>query len=130
MSNTLYGKAKEALESKQIDLTSDVLKACLVNASYTPNIATDQYLSTISANVVATSPQLTGITVTLGAFAASAVTISAVSGVACKYLVIYQATGNNATSRLIALIDTASGLPFTPTGSDVTLEWDTIIFAL
>jgi len=37
---------------------------------------------------------------------------------------IYQHTGVDATSRLIANIDSATGLPFTPNGGDATITWD------
>jgi hypothetical protein len=38
--------------------------------------------------------------------------------------VIYKDTGTAATSPLIAYIDTATGLPVTPNGGDITVTWD------
>ena len=38
-------------------------------------------------------------------------------------MVIYQDTGDVNTSRLIAFIDTATGLPVTPNGGDIVVEW-------
>ena len=37
---------------------------------------------------------------------------------------IYQDSGVEATSRLIANIDAATGLPVTPNGTDITVQWD------
>jgi hypothetical protein len=39
--------------------------------------------------------------------------------------VIYNNTpGTEATKDLIAYIDVATGLPFTPSGGDITVQWD------
>lgn len=51
-------------------------------------------------------------------------TLTAVSGSASAYIVIVRDTGADATSPLIALIDTATGLPVTPNGGDITIQWD------
>ena len=37
---------------------------------------------------------------------------------------IYKDTGVESTSRLICNIDTATGLPCTPNGGDITVVWD------
>ena len=37
---------------------------------------------------------------------------------------IYVDTGTEATSPLIAYIDTATGLPITPNGGDIIVTWD------
>ena len=39
-------------------------------------------------------------------------------------LVIYKDTGTESTSPLIMYIDTATGLPVTPNGGDITVTWD------
>jgi hypothetical protein len=53
------------------------------------------------------------------------VTFTAVTGDPCEAIVIWQDTGVESTSRLIAYIDTASsGLPVTPNGGDITIAWD------
>ena len=46
------------------------------------------------------------------------------TGVSVEALVIYQDSGVSATSRLIAYIDTATGLPVTPNGGNITVTWD------
>jgi hypothetical protein len=53
------------------------------------------------------------------------VTFTAVAGGATiNYLVIYQDTGTPGTSRLIACIDTATGIPLSTNGGDITIQWD------
>ncbi len=57
-------------------------------------------------------------------FDAADVVFSAVTGDPSEALVIYKDTGDAATSPLIAYIDTAAGLPVTPSGTDITVTWD------
>jgi hypothetical protein len=125
MANALYTKAKQGLIDGSIDLDTDTIKAVLVDSAYyTPNLATDQYLSSIaSAARVATSGALSGISVTDGVFDAADLTISAVTGATFEYVVLIKDTGAEATSRLILLIDTATGLPCTPGGADIAIQW-------
>lgn len=73
---------------------------------------------------VATSGNLASKTVTNGVADAADVTWSAVSGDPSELVVIYKDTGVESTSRLIAYIDTATGLPVTPNGGDITVAWD------
>jgi len=126
LANQLYTKAKQGLIDGSIDLDTDNIKAVLVDgADYTPNLATHDNLDDIPvAGRVATSGNLASKTVTDGVFDAADVTISAVSGDQFEYIVLYKDTGVESTSRLILLIDTATGLPCTPNGGDITIAWD------
>jgi len=126
MANSLYTKAKQGLIDGSIDLDTDTIKAVLVDgADYTPNLATHDNLDDIPAGArVATSAALASKTVTDGVFDAADVTFTAVTGDQFEYIVLYKDTGVESTSRLIMLIDTATGLPCTPNGSDITLSWD------
>ena len=125
MSNALYTKAKQGLLEGNIDLDTDTIKSLFVDgADYTPNLSTHQYLSDIpSAARVATSGELQNKTVTDGVFDADDITLTAVTGDQFEYIVLYKDTGVEGTSRLILLIDTATGLPCTPNGSDITIQW-------
>lgn len=123
MANSLYGKARQAFLDGDIDWASDNIKCCLVDtADYTVSIDTHEFLSDL-AGIEETSSNLSGKTSTLGVADASDVTFSGTSGDTCEALVIYQDTGVAGTSRLIAYIDSASGLPAT-LGSDITVRWN------
>lgn len=127
MANALYTKYKESMLSlnPSVDLDTDTIKAALVTASYTANLSTDQYWSSASANVVGTPGTLASKTITSGVFDAADVTFTAVAaGTAASQIVIFKDTGSAATSPLIARIDTATGLPVTPNGGDITITWD------
>lgn len=129
MANALYGLAREAFLTGDIDWAADDIKCALIDTTiYTVTIDTDQYLDDISGlpgAIIATSANLGGKTTTLGVADATDTAFAVVAGAAGQAVVIYQDTGNAATSRLIAYIDTvASGLP-TPAGTvSITVTWD------
>ncbi len=126
MPNALYDKGREGFLAGEIDWDTDVIKAVLIDAAdYTVNLGTHQFLSDIPvAARVATSAALTGKTVASGVADAADLTFPAVSGDPAEALVIYQDTSIASTSRLIAYIDTATGLPVTPNGGDISVAWD------
>jgi ApbE superfamily uncharacterized protein (UPF0280 family) len=126
MANALYAKFKELLLGGDIALDADNIKVVLVDAAdYTVNLATHDNLDDIPVGArVATSGNLTGKSITNGVFDAADVTLTAVTGDPSEALVIYKDTGTASTSSLIAYIDTATGLPVTPNGGDITITWD------
>jgi phage tail sheath gpL-like len=126
MSNALYDKGREGFLAGEIDWDTDVIKAVLIDAAdYTVNLADHQFLSDIPAAArVATSAALTGKTVANGVADAADLAFLAISGDPVEALVIYQDTGSESTSRLIAYIDTTTGLPVTPNGGDINVAWD------
>lgn len=125
MANALYDAGREAFLKGEISWDSDDIKVVLVDSDYTENLASDQFLSDISVgDRVGTSPNLSGKSTTAGVADAADVTFSAVSGSQVVAMVIYKDTGNAATSPLIAFIDTATGFPLTPNGSDIEVQWD------
>ena len=126
MANALYGLGREGFLGGDIDWDADTIKVVLVDAGdYTLNIDTDQYLDDIAAaGQIAISDALASKTKTLGVADAADITISSVSGDAFEYIILFQDSGDSATSRLIACIDSATGLPCTPNGGDITIQWD------
>lgn len=129
MANRMYTLGKKAFLDGGINMGSDTIKVVLCTAAYTPNTSTDQFFSSVSG-VLAT--QTLGSKTTTGAvFDAADTTFPAVSGSAGTQLVIYKDTGVAGTSPLIALFDTASGLPVTPNSGDIGITWNASgIFAL
>ena len=128
MANALFTPYKETLLSQNpaVDLDSDTIKVALVTAGYTFNAAHQFYSSiTPGSNVVGTPQTLASKTVAGGVFDAADATFTAVTGSQVVALVIYKDTGDNATSPLIAFIDSASaGLPVTPNGGNIVIAWD------
>lgn len=107
------------------DFDTDNFKVvCVDHADDTPAPTTDQDLADIaSAARVATSGNLANGSVSSGAIDFDDVTLSAVSGDQFESLVVYQDTGTASSSPLCVYYDTATGLPFTPSGGDITITW-------
>ena len=124
MANSLYDHGREGFLDGSIDWDTDTIKAALVKTTYTPDLANHDNWDDVSSYVVGTPQTLTSKTVAAGVADAADVTFSSVSGDQCSYIALYKDTGTPSTSRLIACIDTATGLPVTPNGGDITVAWD------
>ena len=126
MANTLYDSARQGFLEAQINWLTDTMKVLLVDAgAYTPNVSTHHFLADIQISSRIAGPvTLTSKTTTGGAADAADVTFTSVSGASIEMIVIYKDTGTEATSPLIAMIDTATGLPITPNGGDIIVTWD------
>ena len=124
MANALYDKGREKFLTGAINASADTLKCALIKDTYTPTLGSDEFFSTLSSHVVGTPQTLTSKTVTGGVLDAADVTFSAVPTAAVKYCAIYKDTGSAATSPLIALFDTAAGLPVSTNGGDIIIAWD------
>lgn len=125
MANVLWDSGREGILNTTINMTGDV-RVLLTKDTYTFGAA-DVFLADLGAVDNGRSTALTGMTYTTGVFNASNTSLVATAAVASEALVIFQHTGNDATARLIAYIDTPeSGLPFTPSeGQTVNITWDT-----
>ena len=126
MANELYDAGREGFLDGSIDWDTDDIRAILIDvADYTVDLDADDNLDDIPGDArVAVSGALTGKTVTDGVADAADVTFSSVTGDECEAIVLYKHTGTESTSRLIAYIDSATGLPVTPNGGDIKVEWD------
>jgi hypothetical protein len=132
VANALYDKGRQGFLNKLIDwgtgTATDDIKVILIDtADYTVSLSADEFATTTTvpaAARVATSGNLAGKTVTNGVADANDITLTAVSGDQSEALVIYQDTGTAATSRLIAYIDVATGLPVQPNGGDINIVFD------
>ncbi len=103
------------------------------HADDNPDVSVDDYLSDIAtaARVPAGTdgtqtahPQLTSPTTTAGVADAADTTFTTLTGDVSESLIIYKGTLTDTTSPLIAKIDTAAGLPFTPNGGDAIIVYD------
>lgn len=141
MANALYALAKISLltQNPSIDIDTDTIKATLIDtANYTVNLTTHQYMNTntVAAAAKVGSPvTLTGKTVTLtgnnAVFRASPTIFPTITGATTEAIILWKDGGGGGTSAsgttdpLLAYLDTATGLPVTPNGGDITVTWDT-----
>jgi hypothetical protein len=133
MANALFDPGREGFLVGEINSSAGVVKAAVVRG-YTFSAA-HKFVSEVTGaggTLVATSAALSSKTGTSGVFDAADVTFSAVaSGAAITSLILFQSsavTGGAdvaaSAQRLIGFIDTASNLPVTPNGGDITISWD------
>lgn len=126
MANSLYDAGREGFLDGNCDWDTHSFKVvCIDHATDTPVVATDDNLDDLLVGSrIATSSALTSVTKTAGVADAADVTLSLVSGASFESINIFKDTGTESTSRLVAYIDTATGLPCTPNGADITIAWD------
>lgn len=135
MANALFDPGREGFLAGEIDWNTAVIKCALVRG-YTFSAA-HKFVSEVTGaggTLVATSGALTSIAVTNGVADAADVTFTAVpSGAAITSIVVFQssAVGGGAdvaatAQRLIAFYDTGTGLPVTPNGGDIVVQWGNV----
>ena len=136
MANQLYPKAKEDFLAGNLNLSSNTITMALVDTgAYTFSSSHEDRADIPNAAVVSTV-NLASKTITNGVFDAGDITFSSVTGANCEALILYHTDiegAGNTTSRLIAYIDTATGLPILPNGGDITVRFSagaSKIFAL
>jgi hypothetical protein len=132
VANAVFPKAKEGFLDGSIDLDTAVIKVALVRG-YSYNSA-HEFVSDVTntGTIHATSGALTGIDVTNGVFDADDVTFTTPASDANQHsLLIFQSSAvaggsdvGSSSQRVIAWIDTGTGVPIVPAGGDINVVWD------
>jgi len=125
MANALYNKAREGFAKAQINWETDTIKAVLVDSGAYTFSAAHQFISDVPSGARISSIQtLSGKTATDGACDANDLTFPSVSGASIEVIIIFKDTGTEATSPVLAYIDSGTGLPITPNSGDIIVTWD------
>lgn len=126
LANALFTQFKVALLKADCDLDDAIFLVFVDHGVDTPVAATDSFLSDIASGArIATSSALASKTFTAGVFDAADITVTSVTGASFESIVFYDDTpGSDATRDLILFLDTATGLPTTPNGADITVQFD------
>lgn len=125
MANQLYNTFKQDLLNKVFNLSTDVIKASLIDsASYVFNIAHDEYSGAARdvplAAIVAESPGLSAPTIAAGVFDTADFVWTAVVGPQSEAVILWDDTLVN--DRLILFLDTGiAGMPVTPNGGNINV---------
>lgn len=122
--NGLYDAAREGFLGGDLDWLGVVVRVTLIDlAEYAPDFELDASLVDIpNAARVATSLALTGKTTTAGVARADGVYMPSVHRYADAFI-IWQDSGDDATSRPIAFVDNSPGFPVVPP-TNVQINWD------
>lgn len=124
MTSAVYPKAKERALGAGLDLANADVRVMLVRSTYSYD-PTDEFVADLGAVDNGRSAALSGKSITDGVFDATDSTLNATGANASNALVVFIHTGNDATARLIAYIDDAVGLPFTPEAAQACpIVWD------
>ena len=99
--------------------------ALIDTGTVTYNAAHDFY-DDIAAGVVGTPVEITTNTMAAGVFDGDDCVYTALTGNSVEALILYRKNaGANSTWPLVAYIDTGiTGVPFTPSGGNVTIAWN------
>jgi hypothetical protein len=133
VANAVFPKAKEGFLDGSIDLDTAVIKVALVRGyTYSSSHTTVSEVTGAGATLHATSGALASKTVTDGVFDAADVTLTTPSADTNDHsLLIFQASAvgggadvASSSQRVIAWIDTGTGIPIKPAGGDITVVWD------
>lgn len=129
MADALYRNYKALLWGGGVHTTADwngdTIKVTLTDhGTDTPVPGTDQDYADISAGTVGTPQTLTGVTidsVAEGTVDAGNPVWTSLTGASVESYTYYKDSGVASTSTLLIYIDSATGLPLTPNGGNVTL---------
>jgi hypothetical protein len=134
MANALFTTFRngQLSQTAPVDFDADTIKAMFVDhADDTPVPATDSNIDDILSGArvpaIGSCPTLGTITigsVAAGVFDAADTVFSSLSGDQSESLIIFYDSTVESTSKLIGFWDTATGLPLTPNGGDVTVQWN------
>jgi hypothetical protein len=128
MSNEMYGKCKEHICLADLDWINDDIGILFVDTdSYTVDLDSDEYLSDIPSEAIVyqTTSFLQNNSCTLGVCDADDFVLNQVSVSNANAMILYKDTGTDSTSILLIYIDTASSLPLSTTGANITIKWPT-----
>lgn len=132
MSGVFAAYKESLLDSTAPNLTAVDLQLVAVDgADYTLDLATHNFLDDVPSGArVATSGNLANKTITGGTFDADnlAPAFTAVTGDPFEMILLFHATGSDATARLLAAWDAGTGLPATPNSGDMNVSFTSYIF--
>jgi hypothetical protein len=126
MTNAVYPKAKERAMGAGLNLSAGTVRCTLVDTAFYTFNAAHQFVSDVAVGARVGSPvTLAGKSVTDGLFDANDVSFTGITAApTIEAMVLWVDTGSEATSPLIAYIDTATGLPVAAGSTQVDVAWD------
>jgi hypothetical protein len=123
MADALYQEMRNAMlgapTHSVVDLNLDDVRVILRDEGADALNLADQDLADIVAGARIAVSATVGV-VAVGTFDHANITFTAVSGASVESLDYYKHTGTESNSPLICNIDSATGLPVTPNGGDIT----------
>jgi hypothetical protein len=124
--NQLYLPAKQMMLEAKLNWLADPIYVILLDTTYYLFSANHASLDDVDGRAfVRSSPLLAGKSIINGAADAADVSVPPVmGGPIIRALILVKDGGNALDSKLIAYIDTAANLPYTPDGRNIVIIWD------
>lgn len=129
MTNTLFLEGRAGFLQGDIDWDADTIRIMLIDRDEYTFSGAHTFVTSIDTDAKIKIYEVAGglgtKTTASGIADANDCTLSAVSANTSVVgaIIIYQDTGSPSTDRLIAWIDTATGIPASPNGGDITVQW-------
>lgn len=120
----IANQATNTFELQNYDTGANIAGSGAYTSGGTVVNLSKQYLVDFDGGRVGTDQTLGTKTSTNGVADAADLTYTGVSGATIEAIGIYKDTGSAATSPMIALITSATGLPLTPNSGDIVVQWD------
>lgn len=126
MANSLFDSGRNGFLTGSVDWDTNTFALYLVDhGTDTPNVTTDDNIDDIAAGArIGSKATLTTSAPGGGVADANDVTINTVSGNSAESIVIFKDTGVESTGTLAVYLDSATGLPVTPNGGNISIVWD------
>lgn len=123
MADAVYPLGGNKILNGDIDFDTDNFRVVLVDTGTYTYSAAHEFHSDLSG-IVATSGNMAGLSIASGAWDATDLTFSAVTGSTIEAYVVYKWSGVSGTSPLLFYVDSASEFPITPVGGDIIIQWN------
>lgn len=131
MANSLYLPYLDGVLTGVFNMTSDDCRYILVDTGSYAFSSSHQFLTSVAAPArISVSLAVSGKTIVDGVFDHDPFVFPSVAGPLSEALILYRHTGVDATSRLIAYIDTMAGLPVLPNGTNINVAITTFVYQL
>lgn len=122
MASGMYETGVNHLQRGNIDLVNDDIAVVAVSSAYTPSLSSHEYQSDIPGAAQIGEVNLEGNALVGTAFIANSATIEEpTSGLENNAVVVFNNTGNSATSQLIAYLEVAAVIT---DGTPLVVDWD------
>jgi hypothetical protein len=132
--NALYNYAREICATTGLDWVNSDIRCALIDTGAYTYAASHKFLTDVpsAAFIAPTNGTRAGSaigtsgtrTATDGACDGPDITFSTISGTSAEAVIIFKWVTSASDSWLIAYIDTATGLPITPNGGNIIIQWD------
>jgi hypothetical protein len=111
------------VNTTQFTLNGSSGNGAYVSGGFVVKISNDDFIDDVPAGARVATATLTGKSNVRGVVDAADISFGNVTGDPSEAVIIWHDTGTESTSPLLLFLDTATGLPVTPSGSEIQVQW-------